>query len=125
MKNATKTDGLPSMISDVIDDSKQYIDNLFADTWKQFKLNSLIRAAGFTKRSGIGIAEAVLLLLVWKWLNTVINRDVFQAGPDNILRRQKRCHVRFTPTGRDQLACAKWPDGQGGVSTAHADRKSY
>ncbi len=32
-------------------------------------MNSLIRTAGFTMRSGIEIAEAVFLLLVWEWLN--------------------------------------------------------
>ncbi|NNF96695.1 MAG: transposase [Halobacteria archaeon] len=33
------------------------------------KFNSLITGAGFTKRSGIGITEAVFVLLLWKWLN--------------------------------------------------------
>lgn len=69
MKNGIKTNSLPPLISDVITDSKCYIDNLFADTWKKLKLNSLIKAAGFSKRSGIEITESVFLLLLWKWLN--------------------------------------------------------
>ena len=69
LKNDTNTTPLPPLIRDVITDPKRYIDNLFADTWKKLKLNSLIRRAGFTKRSGIGIGEAVFLLLLWKWLN--------------------------------------------------------
>ena len=69
MKNDTNADSLPPLISDVITDSKHYIDNLFADTWKKLKLNSLIKAAGFTKRSGIEITQAVYVLLLWKWLN--------------------------------------------------------
>jgi hypothetical protein len=69
MKNDTNVAVLPPLISDVITDSKHYIDNLFADTWKKLKLNSLIRAAGFTKRSGIEITQAVFVLLLWKWLN--------------------------------------------------------
>jgi len=69
LKNGTNADSLPSLISAVITDSKHYIDNLFADTWKKLKINSLIKGAGFTKRSGIEITEAVFLLLLWKWLN--------------------------------------------------------
>ena len=69
MKNDTNVAVLPPLISDVITDSKHYIDNLFADTWKKLKLNSLIRVAGFTKRSGIEITQAVFVLLLWKWLN--------------------------------------------------------
>ena len=69
MKNDTNAASLPPLISGVITDSKHYIDNLFADTWKKLKLNSLIRRAGFTKRSGIEITEAVFVLLLWKWLN--------------------------------------------------------
>jgi hypothetical protein len=42
MKNDTNADGLPPLVSDVISDSKHFIDNLFADTWKKLKLNSLI-----------------------------------------------------------------------------------
>ena len=69
MKNDTNAGGLPPLISDVITDSKHYIDNLFADTCKKLNVNPLIRGAGFTKRSGIGITEAVFLLLLWKWVN--------------------------------------------------------
>lgn len=69
LKNDINTDSLPPLISSIITDTKCHIDNLFADTWKKLKLNSLISAAGFTKRSGLDINEAVFLLLIWKWLN--------------------------------------------------------
>lgn len=69
LKNDTNAASLPPLISGVITDSKHYIDNLFADTWKKLKLNSVIKRAGFTKRTGIEITEAVFLLLLWKWLN--------------------------------------------------------
>jgi hypothetical protein len=69
MKNDTNTDSLPPLISGLVTDSKHYIDNLFADTWKKLKMNSLIRGAGFTKRSGIDVTEVVFILLLWKWLN--------------------------------------------------------
>ena len=69
MKNDTKEGVLPPLIGDVITDQKHCIDNLFADTWKELKFNARIKRAGFTKRSGIAITEAVFLLLLWKWLN--------------------------------------------------------
>ncbi|MCU7814243.1 MAG: hypothetical protein KZQ81_03310 [Candidatus Thiodiazotropha sp. (ex Rostrolucina anterorostrata)] len=69
LKNDINSDSLPPLISGVITDSKHYIDNLFADTWKKLKLHSLIRGTGFSKRSGMEVTEAVFILLLWKWLN--------------------------------------------------------
>ncbi len=61
MNNDTSNAALPSLIGGVLADQKHYIDNLFADTWKALKFNTLLKAAGFTKRSGIQITEAVFL----------------------------------------------------------------
>ncbi|MCU7879159.1 MAG: transposase [Candidatus Thiodiazotropha sp. (ex Lucinoma aequizonata)] len=69
LKNGTNPDSLAPLISGIVIDSKYYIDNLFADTWKKLKMNSLIKGAGFTKRSGVEVTEAVFILLLWKWLN--------------------------------------------------------
>ncbi len=69
MKNSTNEGALPALIGDVITDQKHYIDNLFANTWKRLRFNAWIKGAGFTKRSGIDITEAVFLLLLWKWIN--------------------------------------------------------
>ena len=69
MNNATNNSALPSLIGGVLADQKHYIDNLFADTWKGLGFNRLLKTAGFAKRSGIQITEAVFLLLLWKWLN--------------------------------------------------------
>jgi hypothetical protein len=69
MNNDTNKNVLPTLISDVITDDKHYIDNLFADIWKKLGLNKLIKAAGFSKRSGVEVTEAVFLLLLWKWLS--------------------------------------------------------
>jgi len=84
MKNRTNGGGLPPLIGNLITDPERYIDNLFADTWKRLKLNALIKRAGFTKRSGIGITEAVFLLLLWKWLNmssiAMFSRKAFGTG---------------------------------------------
>jgi len=59
MKNGTDAGELPPLIGDVITDQKRYIGNLFADTRKKLKLNARIKAAGFSKRSGINITEAI------------------------------------------------------------------
>ncbi len=69
MNNDTSNAALPSLAGEVLEDQKHYIDNLFADTWKALKLSTLLKAAGFTKRSGLQISQAVFLLLLWKWLN--------------------------------------------------------
>lgn len=69
MNNDTNQSVLPSLIAGVIADPQHYIDNLFADTWKALRLNTLLATAGFTKRSGVQITQAVFLLLLWKWLN--------------------------------------------------------
>ena len=69
MKNGTNEGAIPALIGDVITDQKHYIDNLFADTWKKLKFNARIKGAGFTKRRGIDITEAIFLLLLWKWTN--------------------------------------------------------
>lgn len=69
MNNDTKNSALPELVENVIKNKNHYIDNLFADTWKALKLNKCLNRAGFKKRSGINISEAVFLLLLWKWLN--------------------------------------------------------
>ncbi len=76
MKNGTNTDGLSPLISDFFTDAKGYMDNLFADTWKQLKLNQQIQKAGLAKRSGFGIQETVYLLLLWNWLNGAFPREL-------------------------------------------------
>ena len=69
MNNDTNRSALPSLIGGVLASQQHYIDNLFADTWKTLRFNALLNAAGFTKRSGLQITQAVFLLLLWKWLN--------------------------------------------------------
>ena len=89
MKNGTNEDALPALIGDVITDQKHYIDNLFADTWKKLRFNARIKGAGFTKRSGIDITEAVFLLLLWKWIN-VSSIAMFSRKALGIFSRAKQ-----------------------------------
>jgi len=69
MNNATKRDILPPLIAELLNDPVTYIDNVFADGWKRLRFSSLIKKAGFSKRSGTDVNEVVYLLLIWKWLN--------------------------------------------------------
>ncbi len=69
MKNDINRDSLPPLIANVLHDPTTHIDNLFADTWKQLRFGSLIRKAGFRKRSGTDIVDVVFLLLIWRWIN--------------------------------------------------------
>jgi hypothetical protein len=96
----------PPLISGLVADPKHYIDNLFADTWKKLKMNSPIRGAGFTKRSGIDVTEALFALLLCKWLNMSSITMFSGKALGTFLKGQKKCHVRFAQTGGDQLACA-------------------
>lgn len=68
--NSNKNAGnLPPLVANIVQDASSYIDNTFADAWKQLGFSKLIEKSGFKKRSGIDVAEVVYLLLVWKWLN--------------------------------------------------------
>ena len=69
MNNDTNRSALPSQIGEILADQMYCIDNLFADTWKALRVNTLLNTAGFAKRSGLQITQAVFLLLLWKWLN--------------------------------------------------------
>lgn len=89
MNNDTKYSALPDLIEGVIKNKASYIDNLFADTWKEIKLNKWISLAGFKKRSGIDITEAVFLLLLWKWLN-VSSIAMFSRQALNVFSQAKK-----------------------------------
>ena len=93
MKNGTNECALPALIGDVIADQKHYIDNLFADTWKELKFNARIKGAGFTKRSGIDITEAVFLLLLWKWIN-VASIAMFSRKALGMFSKEKKDVMR-------------------------------
>jgi len=76
INNATNHDILPPLVADLLTDPVTYIDNQFADGWKQLGLTSLIGKSGIAKRTGVDVNEAVYLLLVWRWL-TVSSISMF------------------------------------------------
>ena len=68
MNNDINQPKLPTLIDSFMANSKQYIDNIFADNWKELKISSVLRQSGFNKRTGCSIGSVVYLLLIWKWL---------------------------------------------------------
>ena len=93
MKNGTKRDCLPPLISDVITDSKHYIDNLFADTWKKLKLNTLIRARRLHQAKRYRDNRSSLSLAAVEMVKCVIDSDVFQKSLGAVFSGEKRCDV--------------------------------
>lgn len=69
MNSDTNKRLFPSLVDDVLSHPGQCVDNIFAQAWKSLNLNKLIQQAGFKKRTGVGITEALFLLVLWKWIN--------------------------------------------------------
>ena len=68
MDHDTNRRTLPSLVEGAFEPQAPYLDNVFAQAWKDLKLARGIKCAGFRKRSGIAVAETVFVLLLWKWL---------------------------------------------------------
>ena len=51
MNNASKQPVLPALTADLLQESGILIDNVFASLWKQVGMKSILRRAGFNKRS--------------------------------------------------------------------------
>lgn len=59
----------PSLVDDVPGYPGHYVDNIFAIARKGLSLNKRIEKAGFKKRAGVSVIEAVFLLMLWRWIN--------------------------------------------------------
>ena len=69
MNNAISQRLVPSLVDDVLGHPGRYVDNIFAQAWKSLNLGKLIERAGFKKRTGVPVADAIFLLVLWKWVN--------------------------------------------------------
>ena len=69
VNNGTSKRLFPSLVDDVLGHPGQYVDNIFAHAWKSLNLNKLIQRAGFKKRTGVPVTDAIFLLVLWKWIN--------------------------------------------------------
>jgi SRSO17 transposase len=69
VNNVTSHRSFPSLVGDVLGQPGHYVDNIFAIAWKGLNLSKLIEKAGFKKRTGVPVTEAIFLLMLWKWIN--------------------------------------------------------
>lgn len=74
---------LPTLTTEFLSRTDIRIDNLFSTLWKRFGFNSLLKQAGFKKRSGTPASDVVYLLLLWVWLKVdsiaMFSRDSLQS----------------------------------------------
>ena len=68
MNLATKLIELPALTTDLLNANGILIDNVFASLWREIGMKTILRKAGFCKRSGIPISEVVFSLMLWLWL---------------------------------------------------------
>ena len=62
MNHASKLPALPALTVDLLQESGILIDNVFATLWQQMGMKTILRRAGFNKRSGLPIAEVIYTL---------------------------------------------------------------
>jgi len=84
MNCAAKVIELPALTADLLNAKGVLIDNVFASLWREIGMNTLLRRAGFTKRSGSPIGEVIFNLMLWLWLKKesigMFARDCLQGA---------------------------------------------
>ncbi|HFD12899.1 MAG TPA: hypothetical protein ENJ32_10595 [Crenotrichaceae bacterium] len=74
---------LPTLTVDLLQDSRLLIDNVFATLWKQIGMSTILRRAGFHKRSGTPFGTVVFTLSLWLCLKQdsigMFSRDSLQG----------------------------------------------
>ncbi len=68
MNRATKLMELPALTIDLLNANGILIDNVFASLWREIGMKTILRKAGFCKRSGTPIGEVMFSLMLWLWL---------------------------------------------------------
>ena len=92
MNSPTKIVALPSLTADLLSQANLNIDNTFNSTWKSLNVNSLLRQAKFSKRSGTPVGEVVFLLMLWVWLKV-----------DSVAMFSKDALLSFSAAKKDAL----------------------
>jgi SRSO17 transposase len=89
MNHATKLPALPALTVDLLQDDGILIDNVFANLWQQMGMKTILRRAGFNKRSGFPISEVIFTLSLWLWLKKdsigMFSRDSLQGMGKDVL----------------------------------------
>jgi len=65
MNSTSKLPTLPALTVDLLQDSGILIDNVFAKLWQQMGMETILRRAGFNKRSGSPITEVIDTRSLW------------------------------------------------------------
>ena len=68
MNRDTKLIELPALTADLLNANGILLDNVFASLWREIGMNTILRKAGFRKRSGTPIGEVIFSLMLWLWL---------------------------------------------------------
>jgi SRSO17 transposase len=68
MNRATKLMELPALTADLLNANGILVDNVFASLWREIGMKTILRKAGFCKRSGTPIGEVMFSLMLWLWL---------------------------------------------------------
>jgi len=89
MNYVTKLPALPALTVDILQERGILIDNVFAKLWQQVGMKTILRRAGFNKRSGLPIVEVVYTLSLWLWLKKdsigMFARDGLQSMSKDVL----------------------------------------
>ena len=89
MNHASKLPTLPALTVDLLQERGILIDNVFAKLWQQMGMKTILRRAGFNKRSGLPIAEVIYTLSLWLWLKKdsigMFARDSLQSMGKDVL----------------------------------------
>lgn len=89
MNHASKLPTLPALTVDLLQESGILIDNVFAKLWLQIGMKTILRRAGFNKRSGFPVGEVIFTLSLWLWLKKdsigMFARDSLQGMGKDVL----------------------------------------
>ena len=89
MNHASKLPTLPALTVVLLQESGILIDNVFAKLWLQIGMKTILRRAGFNKRSGFPVGEVIFTLSLWLWLKKdsigMFARDSLQGMGKDVL----------------------------------------
>lgn len=97
---------LPELTSQLINRTDNPIDNLMSRVWNKMGIPSMLKKAGFKKRSGPDADEVVYLLLMWTWLKArsiaMFSRESLQSFAT------MKCDALYDFMKREDLSWSKF-----------------
>ncbi len=98
MNRATKIIELPALTVDLLKANGVLIDNVFASLWRDIGMKTVLNRAGFNKRSGTLMSDAIFSLMLWLLVAERLHWHVC-AGMLARLHGQG-CALRYDEPGR-------------------------